>query len=205
MTNINTPGGPEFYSDRLTTPKMESINPGKQNFEELDKKSPEQLLMAYFCLHIKKNLLFLIDSAKAQKDFFLLQGLKDVLLDLKNILSQLTAEDLSANQEFVIILSKTWHLLLQNVESLKILEKNNNTQLYYIKTLVTTITNYPPKEEYSLGFYLANSVDKNWLPFPLIEILHNLHKDFNTSKEKSVLFQWISYIDVMVTKFTRAE
>ena len=71
---------------------------------------------------------------------------------------------------------------------MEFLEKKKNESLSQIKTLIATFHSYPPKQPWSLGFYMTEYAGKDWLPFPRMELLHQLHDDFIAHPKESQLF-----------------
>jgi hypothetical protein len=45
--------------------------------------------------------------------------------------------------------------------------------------MIEAINHYPEKGDHSLGYYLSSSTGENWIPFPFMEILRNLHEKKN--------------------------
>jgi len=194
MTDIKTSIDPSghFSKDSLTVQRVEKLKADKETEEELAHKNPQGLLMASFSAYIRKLLIFLATGPLAGK-----QGLAaevdHILTVFKKALLQLSKEDVSQSPDYIDSLSKCWHTLLNVVHLIELLDRKSTT-LEPLKIFITHIQTYPPKEEHTLGFYLTQSAGKEWLPFPVLEILHHLHQD--TAR----LQGWIEAIDKILNK-----
>lgn len=107
----------------------------------------------------------------------------------KEALIKLKQEDLSQNIYFLKELSKSWHDITHHFA---ILYPNKNSTIYQkIHHLMGLINSYPEGEENTMGFYLSHFAGQDWIPFPYMEILQNLHQEKNNTH----LENWISLLD----------
>ncbi len=199
MSDIKTSVDSGGSKDWLRVEKIEKI---QQQHEELlrkeaEKKKPEVLLFAGFVLFIRKVLNFL-GTSKSRAAASLIDSVEGIIqyLDgLKKILKKLADEDVSHNPEYVQTLSDAWHDLLDASDALDWWERKKGEEHTPIKKIIESIRSFPPKEEHSLGFYLMEFAGKEWLPFPFMDLLHTLHTEYQSQKEKSQLGFWITSLD----------
>ena len=192
------------YDPKKDWIQVEKIEKDKKTKEELllkeaTKKKPEVILFAGNILHAIKALNFLA-TIRAKTGAHLIDSVEQlikVLDELKKTLRQLTLEDVSYDSDFVQHFSDAWHALLNGSNTLEWWNKKTEEKKR-IKKIIDNIRLYPPKEEYTLGFYLIEFTGKDWLPFPFMHLLHNLHEEYGTLKEKSQLALWISEIDSII-------
>ena len=64
--------------------------------------------------------------------------------------------------------------------------------------LIEEMRLYPLGADHTLGYYLSEYVGQEWLPFPFIDILSTLHKEYQENAS-SILGGWISLLDALVS------
>ncbi len=117
------------------------------------------------------------------------------LLSFRKLLHILSSEDQSHNPEFSWHLAQLWHNLLNDSQNIA-----HVPGLYLkIKNFINEIQCYPKHRDYSLGYYLSEHGDGAWIPFPFLEILHNLHKEHKQNPEDSTLSQWMHALTVLIS------
>ena len=196
-TSLDPAGQPK---DWLSVQQIEKLKADKENKEEIIKKNPTALLMASLCAYIRKTALFLASRPIAGPKSALANTVELELTELKKCLVLLSKEDLSRSPEYALQLSTAWHQLMDSVKLVEFLEKKKKESLTQIKSLIETFYAYPPKQSHSLGFYMTEYAGKEWLPFPCMELLHQLHDEFIAQSKESQLFHWISSIDIILSK-----
>ena len=127
-----------------------------------------------------------------------IEGLIPYLHDLKKALQLLATEDVSHDSDYVQKLSDTWYNLIEGLATLDWWEKKRNEKRNRVKKILETMRLYPPQEQHTFGFYLSKHAGKEWLPFPLMDLLFSLHEDYQALKEKSVLGKWIAEVESII-------
>ncbi len=195
-TKINRP-----RDEGVLVPRIEKE---KKAREELDKNfldRSQKILYATFVTYLKK--LFDSFSSKgklAGKVVDLSQPIEH-LEAFKTHLQVLSKEDQSQNPKFAIQLSELWHKLTDDFDNMQVLERKNLSRLVRFRQFLDSIKRFPPQSDHTLGFYLIEHAGKDWLPFPYIEILSDLHKQFKADENHSMLKRWISDIDLIIGDF----
>lgn len=114
----------------------------------------------------------LLDSIRSTESLKTPQKIIDSLKDFIKTLHQLQEEDLSADWRYCEKLSKSWQDVCSSIEEAAIPTGGLNE-------MIEAINHYPEKGDHSLGYYLSLSTGENWIPFPFMEILRNLHEKKN--------------------------
>ena len=117
--------------------------------------------------------------------------LKKDLDAIRSLLQSLSHNDESHNAEFLFNLSELWHGLLSDFGNIATPSKDNLSIAHKINALTTDILDFPPNEDHSLGYYLTEHAGKEWIPFPLMDLLQNLHRQHQKNPETSKLSDWI--------------
>ena len=109
---------------------------------------------------------------------FLLSGqspppLENDFKELKKLLDLLRKEEPGA--DYLANLSSVWK---------RIHQKSQTKQMH---DFLSSIADFPEKEDYPLGYYLFKEAGKDWTPYPAIEILRMLHEE----PEHKTLINWI--------------
>jgi hypothetical protein len=204
MTDIKTTTPtPEPSKDWLAVQRIEKLKADKHHEEDIAKKNPIGLLMAGLCAYVRKTALFLASRPLAGQKSALARGVEHELTELKKALTLLSKEDISQSPEFALHLSKVWHHLLESVNLVEFLERKKSNVIAQLKTLIETFYAYPLKQEHSLGFYMTEFAGKDWLPFPFMELLHQLYEDHLTHQNESELAKWISAIDSILANLMK--
>jgi hypothetical protein len=204
MTDFKTFIDPSGQAkDWLTVQRVEQLKADKENQEEIIKKNPAALLMAGLCAYIRKTALFLASRPLAGQKSAIASGVELELSELKKCLVILSKQDESRNPEYTQQLSNAWHQLLDSVTLVEFLERKKNEPLTQIKTLIETFQSYPPKQPRSLGFYMTKYAGKDWLPFPCMEMLQQLHENFIAHPKDNQLAHWIASIDFILNNLMK--
>lgn len=192
--------------DKKVTPKEPdpyeniSINPiekNKQRKEEFSKNLQEPTksqILATLISYFKKILTFF--TFKNKNEFFLFDQhqLFEHLSTFRTQLQILTTQDESHNPEFTQQLTELWHNLVDDCNSISPQEVSPNT-IEDIKFFISQISHYPYQADHSLGYYFDASAGKEWIPFPFMDMLKELHDEYQETPINSHLFKWISLID----------
>lgn len=186
-------------SDRIERPRDEGIyitpieKDKRQQSRDLPHKEKEkQLLYASFFSMLMKVFEQFPPSKKFSGTIIEQQAIIDHLHQLDHLLESLSKENLSRSVEFTTELSEIWGLLLEDFEAAEILERKNLEKIVPFRQLIETLKNYPEDSDHRLGYYLLQHAGKDWLPFPFIELLLQLHE------EKGTLQKWRGVIGKVI-------
>jgi hypothetical protein len=183
----------------MTVHRVEGDKKEKEPFSSIHEsdQQPKPLVFSAFTAFLKKkfNLLF---ALKSDSDQSTLENLTKNLLALKKILQILGDEDKSRNPEFSTLLSKSWNSL-SNASQDALLEKKNPQKILKLKLLINAIQAYPTGQDHSLGFYLDQQAGIEWLPFPFMDLLKQLHLEFQGNPKEATLTTWITSLDEILS------
>ena len=121
-----------------------------------------------------------------------IQGIIRNLNVFKSLLLKLKKEDLSQSADYASKLSDIWILLMEDFETIALIERKELKKVAKFRDLMDMVKNFPPDSEHRFGYYLLEHAGKDWLPFPFIEILAQLHNKPET------LIEWQSLIDQVI-------
>jgi hypothetical protein len=167
--------------------------------ESPDNERSKSFLTAAFTVLFKKLINIFSNRPKADDIAAEKQQLLEDLLAFRKMLQILGNEDQSHNPEFTQQFSELWHNLIDDCNHVEQFEKNNQPQISQVKLFINKMYSFPPTEDHSLGYYLSKYVGNEWLPFPFMEILHQLHQEYQESPECNQLSQWISMLDSSIS------
>ena len=191
MSSIPPPVNPEDKSKHwIETHRLEKDRKGKE--EAPPEPSPSKV---YVLLHfiIKKVFPFLASEEKKAAPLDVTQ-LTEELTSIKKIFESLKREDLSHNPQLAVQLSDRWHRLVEDFNTNKVEYVAKVPRIVQdLESFFNKVNSYPPKEDLNLGYYLKEYVGKEWLPFPFMDILHQLHE------EKQTLEEWIQLLDKIIS------
>ena len=152
-------------------------------------------------LYLKK---FIDQFVNATKSLTTSINTEKALVDLaafKNLLEELAKEDKSHIPEFTQRLSLQWQKVSENCSGLEGRASELDLLSSEIMNLIKEIHTFPPGEDHTLGYYLTEHAGQEWIPFPFMNMLHDLHEESLALKEKSQLFLWIHKIDEILGGF----
>lgn len=95
-------------------------------------------------------------------------------------------EDRSQDSQFLKRLSGIWQ---------EVLEGSLNIQSKSLKRLIRDVESFPEDEEHTFGYYLEEFAGQTWLPFPYMELIHNLHHHHELDPSSSLLTRWTGMIE----------
>ncbi|MCI0382742.1 MAG: hypothetical protein L0207_06825 [Chlamydiae bacterium] len=187
----------KIHDEHIIVPPVEKE---KKDREELQKE-PEKLrdiLFATIFGYLKNLFDSFTSKGKIEGKIINYTIILEDLYAFKLLLFTLGNEDQSKNPKFAQDLSELWHKLLEDCNNIEILERKNLKDVSQFKEILSLIKDYPYKEEHSLGYYLIEHVGEDWLPFPYMEILLQLHLEFQNNPKQSHLKKWIDYLDTLI-------
>jgi len=172
----------------------------KETIEEKEKKEPiipkgvsKKLFLYFTFLKIVSNFL----SPFRKKSIKSIDGtpLHKEILTIRSSLNSLKEKNLCQDLEFLNYFAFIWlkflkdydYYVLKNAEATKLIQK-----------LVDEINIYPKNSEFSLGYYISEFAGYQWIPFPYMEMLQNLHLENTEDPENSHLSKWIEIIDKLL-------
>jgi hypothetical protein len=148
----------------------------------------------FFLVWIKK----ILDLFATQKNIpyeSSMPELRDHLLFLKSALELLMERDYSQESSFLQELAKLWHQLLKDAAEL-----NKNSPPYtHLRALIRELQHYPGHQEHSLAYYLSEYAGQQWLPFPYIEMIKQLHLQHKNAPKTSMLTKWRESLEELIS------
>ncbi len=113
------------------------------------------------------------------------------ILFLQELLHRLMETDQSQNSRFAQALSQAWHALLVRLHTLSKSNKmGEEFDFVILNSVVEEMDDYSSNQEKTLGFYLTELHEKDWLPTPFIDMLYNLHHEYQFHRDTSHLQKW---------------
>ena len=119
----------------------------------------------------------------------------DTVLAFRSHLATLSKDDQSHNPNFTQELSELWHNLLDDCNSLSRSKEATLEIVSKVKFLIAQIENFPQGADHTLGYYFTQYAGIDWIPFPFMELLQQLHEEYSANPGISVLQNWISLLD----------
>lgn len=179
-------------------PPPERIEKSKQAKEEASSPDREEgtraLLFATLAFFCKKFLSLFSSEEKIQAALIDLKQITQDLSQFKDLLQQLRREDISRNPIFTRQFSEIWQRLHADLKNIEAYERETPLLSVKLKNILTRISSYPPFVDHPLGYYLTEHVGEEWLPFPFMDILSQLHRDHQAQLEKSELSAWTAQL-----------
>lgn len=128
------------------------------------------------------------DPAKLKKD---LKALREMFLTLCH-------NDQSHDSEYLYNLSELWHGLLSDFSNIDIADRDHIPIAGKINDFTSEVLHYPPDEAYSLGYYLTEHAGREWIPFPLMDLLQDLYKQHQKMPASSKLVYWTTKLSDII-------
>lgn len=190
LDRVERPRDEGVYADRIEDKKKES------KYSQVPPKDGKQIMLATFFSYLKKMFDTFSPSKQLVSKVVDQQKIIENLLHFKKLLVKLSEQNLSNSAEFAAALSKSWCILLEDFDTIEIMERKNLKEVASFREMMNTIKNYPPDSEHRFGFYLVQQAGTDWLPFPFIEMLSKLHT------ESSTLSSWFKQIDGVIANLS---
>lgn len=191
---------PDPFENIIVNP-IESDKKGKEEGYTGLKNSTRFQVFATMVSYFKKMISPF--AFKGKEGILLLnqqQAMENVIA-FRKLLEVLSLDDESHNPEFMEQLTEVWHALVDDSAALSNSTIKAQAQAaVQITFFIAQVQNYPPTEEHSLGFYFTEYAGKDWIPFPFMELLQNLHEEYQLFPEKSVLGNWISLLTEILSQ-----
>lgn len=160
----------------------------KEEFEEPEQKSGKKkwALAAYLAVQIMR----FIDSFQTALDKGLSAKeeaeIRENLLLFKAALDILKSEDRGQDAGFLNRLADCWHMMSEDSRRIK----KNSPLAGQFSSFLQSLQEYPPEQEHTLGYYLAEHAGEKWIPFPYMELIHRLHAEHQKAPASSHLENW---------------
>ncbi|NDD58322.1 MAG: hypothetical protein EBZ47_03585 [Chlamydiae bacterium] len=150
---------------------------------------------------IEKNIEYLLyHFLQVNKDFIeqvrekfreaIPQDLSFSIGSFKKKLTELCHKDESENLHYVESLSENWHEILFHARN----KSFGSSYSEDLQKLIDSILNFPDHSDHSLGFYLNQHAGKDWTPLPLMNLLKNLHLNYQSDPSTSELANWLNLL-----------
>jgi len=195
-------GGGRGPDDRLREAlyleQMQRAREGSQGEETLQNPSSKlfHYAAAVFCL--KKFLGEFTENSKMRASSMNKEKTLEDLVAFKNVLEELGHFDKSHDPEFTHRLSLVWQNLYENCIGVDEKAAQTDIVVSQILSFVGEIAHFPPGEDYTLGFYLAEHAGQDWIPFPFMNLLAELHEGFQTAPDTGQLALWIQKLEEII-------
>jgi hypothetical protein len=192
------PDDPSPYDPIKVNPIEHDKKEREEKFQDLPKSPSKPMGFAIMTTLIKQFINFFTSKEKGKLLFIDQHQMIEDIASFKKLLQILSQDDQSHNPEFVQQLSELWHNLEEDCNS--ILSYSREAPKYFtgLKKFLNSLQTFPPKEDHTLGYYLKESVGKEWIPFPFMNMLQALHKESLEDPERCTLAQWISVLDTIL-------
>lgn len=196
LDRVDRPRDEGVLSSRIEDKKKES------KYSKRAPKEDKEILLATFFSYLKKMFDTFSPSKQLMSKVVDQQKIIENLIHFKKLLVQLGEKDLSQSADYAIKLSDNWCILLEDFDTIEIMERKNLKNVAGFRDLMNGMKNYPPESEHRFGFYLVQHAGKDWLPFPFIEILRVLHHEYVAAPQKSTLSSWLKQIDEVIANLS---
>ncbi|MES2121471.1 MAG: hypothetical protein V4492_01685 [Chlamydiota bacterium] len=183
---------PAPYQKIIVNPLEQDKKNKDQSFNE-QKNAPSPQIIALLFTYVKKMLNAF---SSREKDLGELGPMVGNIAAFRRMLFTLAQQDLSHNPEFAQHLSELWHEIQDASATIAFSKPSASSALLpHIAFFLSQVKNYPIGAEYTLSYYFNEYAGKEWIPFPFMELLQNLHRNYQDSPETSTLYHWISLLD----------
>jgi len=183
-----------FEKFRVTEIQKEKEPRDASEGEEPFQHKPRSTFVAYIILILRKILEFFEHTTEQGLTTVVQETVLEHLTLFKAALKTLETEDRSQDSLFLNKLTELWHQLLEDSYSFR----RHTLLSIKIRSFIKGLQHYPENQEHSLGYYLTEYAGQNWLPFPYMEMIRQLHAAHKKSQEKSLLSAWSKEIEEMI-------
>ena len=153
---------------------------GKDEHHFLHQKRRKIIFLISLLQNIKK-MIFLLFSFNKKKNA--IYNLKATCKSLKDNFQKLENDDLSNNFQFLKDLSDSWKNFIVSYEYEYLKNEKHNK---IIEKLIFEVNHYYGKQEFTFGFYLLKYGKQRWHPFPFINLLKTLHREYREMKSTKI-------------------
>ncbi len=192
--NIHRKEEPSPYEKIIINPIEKDRQKKEEGYTGL-KNSTRAQIFATLASYFKKVLSTFSSKGQSPEHFHDQTRLVNSALAFKQLFTTLAKEDQSHNPDFAEQLSQLWHNLLDDCNTASASDGAVTEILEKTKFFISQIQNFPPGADHTLGFYFTQYAGKDWIPFPFMELLQDLHNEYQASPVISVLQNWILLLD----------
>lgn len=185
---------PSPYEKIIVSP-IEKDKKGKEEGYTGLKGTTRPQTLAVLLSYFKKILTSLSPKGRGAIALGDEQQLLDHIVSFRKLLLILASDDQSHNPEFTEQLSEIWHNLLDDSNTLSYQMKTTSETLAKTQFFLSQVQHYPPSADHTLGYYFTMYAGKDWLPFPFMGLLQQLHQEHSASPEDSTLKNWLSLLN----------
>ena len=182
------------YEEIKISPIEKDKKGKEEGYKGLPAASPKPLIFGSLVSYFKKFLTLFFGEEKSASLFFDQQQMLEDVAAFRKLLQILSQDDQSHNPEFTQQLSELWHHLMEDCDSVLASSKSAPNYLVLLKAFMQEMHHYPPNEDHSLGYYFTEYAGKDWIPFPFMEILEGLHREYAQFPESATLSRWLDML-----------
>ena len=195
---MNNPSQPIPPPDPYKGYKIEGIQKQKPDKEgsEPPATPPHEhsWLGGYLILVFQRMLEFFSKKQRPVIASDAFQAIKEHLLAFRQILEQLKENDCSQDVPYLRSLSDQWLLLIEDNFTFK----RGSAFAISFRTLFREVQDYPKGQQHTLGYYITEYPGADWLPFPFMELIQGLHREYQQNPRESHLAKWSQEIEHLV-------
>ncbi len=155
--------------------------------------------LAALASFFKKMLSSLSPRAQGAGYSLDLGSLLNDVAAFKKLLEILASEDTSHQPEFAQHLSELWHAILEGYNQIDASRTHALETVNQLTFFVAQVQNFPLGADHTLGYYFSQYAGKDWIPFPFMQLLQGLHLEYQASPFISVLQNWISLLEEILS------
>lgn len=192
--NIHRKDGPAPFEKIIVNPIEKERREKGKGYSDLNNSTRAQVFAALIS-YFKKILTTFGSKGKYPTHLFDQKSLIESVIAFRELLLILAKEDLSHHPDFTQQLGQLWHNLIDDCNSLPLPQDSPSEIAAKVNFFITQVQNFPPGADHTLGYYFTEYAGKDWIPFPFMELLQGLHQEFNASPPISVLQNWISLLN----------
>jgi hypothetical protein len=195
--SIGSRGG-GYPEERMNNPlyaeQLNRVREGEHGPETLQNPKSKLFHFATALFSLRKFIGEFTESSKRRAASINKQKALEDLAAFKTVLEELGLDDKSHEPEFTQRLSLLWQNVCENCSGLEDSVAHLDALAAQILNFVREISLFPPGEDHTLGYYLTEHAGQEWIPFPFMNLLAELHEEFHSSPETSKLRAWIQQL-----------
>lgn len=169
----------------------------KKKRDEQDQDSGRSKIFATLASYFKKIASLLAprerETASAHQ-----HPLIQYLAAFRVQLQTLAKHDASRELSFTERLTELWHKLSDECNSIWATQEFSSSMKSALKFLLSQVSGYPLGADHTLGFYFDASAGKEWTPLPFMQLLQELHEEYQREPQQSHLAAWVALIDAIL-------
>lgn len=171
------------------TERIEADKHEHEPFEEISSSKEKTGTLLFFIL---KKFIEVLSRLAPQEDSTEEKeiNLRGLMILFQAALETIKMEDRSQDLAFLNRLAELWHDILERSSSFR----SNKKLMEPLQKLMKEIEHYPEKASHTLGYYLKEGAGQNWIPFPYMELIQQLHQAHAEDPILSPLKRWTDAI-----------